>query len=114
MNRTLPFGMHNLGCSYAIKINVKLTKKDAVDIAKTFYNQLYVISIERGSYDKDICLHRIEGSIPHKDMAPFIIKLELAKEFRKIAESEAKISGILESQIPVNFPEIPDSLPFEI
>jgi hypothetical protein len=33
MNRTLPFGMHNIGYGYTIKINVKLTKKDAADIA---------------------------------------------------------------------------------
>ena len=117
MNRTLPFGMHNIGYGYTIKINVKLTKKDAADISRTFANQLYVTWIEKGGYDKEICLHRIEGSIPHKDMTAFIIKLELAKEFRKIAESEAKISGILESQIPVNFPEMPDrepDMPFEI
>ena len=113
MNRTLPFGMHNLGYSYAIKINVKLTKKDAADMAQTFNNQLYVTWIEKGGWDKEICLHRIEGSIHHKDMTTFMVKLELAKEFRKIAESEAKISGILEAQIPMSFPEIPDREPEE-
>jgi hypothetical protein len=113
MNRTLPFGMHNIGYGYTIKINVKLTKKDAADIAQEFYGKLYVTWIEKGGYDKEICLHRIEGSIHHKDMTAFMLKLELAKEFRKIAESEAKVSSLLEAQIPVNFPQMPD-MPFEI
>jgi hypothetical protein len=113
MNRTLPFGMHNIGYGYTIKINVKLTKKDAADIAQEFYGKLYVTWIEKGGYDKEICLHRIEGSIHHKDMTAFMLKLELAKEFRKIAESEAKVSSLLEAQIPVNFPQMPD-VPFEI
>jgi hypothetical protein len=113
MNRTLPFGMHNLGYSYAIKLNVKLTKKDAADMAQAYHGQLYVTWIEKGGYDKDICLHRIEGSLKHKDITGFIVKLELAKEFRKIAESESKISSLLEAQIPVNFPQMPD-MPFEI
>jgi hypothetical protein len=113
MNRTLPFGMHNIGYSYAIKINIKLTKRDADDLAKTFFGQLYITYNEKGGYDKDICIHRIEGCIHHKDMTAFMVKLELAKEFRKIAESEAKISSLLEAQIPVNFPQMPD-VPFEI
>ena len=105
--------MHNIGYGYTIKINVKLTKKDAADIAQEFYGKLYVTWIEKGGYDKEICLHRIEGSIHHKDMTAFMLKLELAKEFRKIAESEAKVSSLLEAQIPVNFPQMPD-MPFEI
>lgn len=114
MNRTLPFGIHNIGYGYAIKINVKLTKKDAEDIAKTFYDKLYVTWNEKGGHAKNICIHRIEGCIHHKDITAFMVKLELAKEFRKIAECEAKISIILEAQFPMNFPEIPDSIPFEI
>jgi hypothetical protein len=113
MNRNLPFGMHNIGYSYAIKINIKLTKRDADDLAKAFFGQLYITYNEKGGYDKDICIHRIEGCIHHKDMTAFMVKLELAKEFRKIAESEAKISSLLEAQIPVNFPQMPD-VPFEI
>lgn len=114
MNRTLPFGMHNIGFGYTIKINVKLTKKDAADIAQAFFDKLYVTYNEKGGYDKEICIHRIEGAINHRDMTAFMVKLQLAKEFCKIAESEAKISDILESQIPVNFPETPDSVPFQI
>jgi hypothetical protein len=113
MNRTLPFGMHNIGYGYTIKINVKLTKKDAADMAQEFHGKLYVTWIEKNGYDKEICMHRIEGSIHHRDMTAFMVKLELAKEFRKIAESEAKISSLLEAQIPVNFPQMPD-VPFEI
>ena len=113
MNRNLPFGMHNIGYSYAIKLNVKLTKKDAADIAQAYNGQLYLTWIEKGGWDKDICLHRIEGCIAHKDLHGFIMKLQLAKEFRKIAECEKNISFILESQIPMTFPEMPDREPEE-
>ncbi len=117
MNRTLPFGTHAIGYSYVIKINVKLAKKDADQLRDAFHNQLCIRWNEKDGYDKDICLHRIEGSISHKDMSAFMMKLELAKEFCKIAQSEAKISAILESQIPMYFPEMPDrepDVPFEI
>jgi len=117
MNRSLPFGTHAIGYSYVIKINVKLTMKDAAELAQSFPNQLYIMFNEKGGYNKDICLYRIEGSIRHEEMSSFMVKLDLAKEFCKIAQSEAKISSILESQIPMYFPEIPDrepDVPFEI
>jgi hypothetical protein len=113
MNRTLPFGTHNIGYLYVIKINVKLAKKDAEELAKAFHNQLFVSSNEKGGWAKDICLHRIEGAIRYDDMATFMVKLQLAKEFCKIAQSEKVISDILESQIPMTFPEMPDREPEE-
>jgi hypothetical protein len=105
MNRNLPFGMHNIGYSYVIKINVKLTKKDAEELQKHFHMQLWVTTNEKNSYEKDICLHRIEGTIPSKDMHTFMMKFELAKEFTKIAKSEQRISELMENQIPVSLPE---------
>lgn len=113
MNRSLPFGTHAIGYSYVVKINVKLTKKDAAELAQSFPNQLYITFNEKDGYDKDICLHRIEGAILHKDMSSFMVKLDLAKEFCKIAQCETKISAILESQIPMYFPEMFDREPEE-
>jgi hypothetical protein len=109
MNRNLPFGMHNIGYSYVIKLNVKLTKKDAEELQKHFHRQLWITHNEKNSYDKDICLHRIEGSIPSGDIQTFIMKLNLAKEFTKIFISEAKIADWLEVQIPHTLPEFGDS-----
>jgi hypothetical protein len=120
MNRNLPFGMHNIGYSYVIKLNVKLTKKDAEELQKHFHMQLWITPNEKHSYDKDICLHRIEGSIPSRDIQTFIMKLSLAKEFTKIFISEAKIADWLEVQIPHTLPEFgyphveepePDAIP---
>lgn len=105
MNRNLPFGMHNIGYSYVIKLNVKLTKRDAEELQKHFYRQLWVTTNEKNSYEKDVCIHRIEGSISSNDINAFIAKLNLAKEFTKIFISEAKIAELLEVQIPLTLPE---------
>lgn len=109
MNRNLPFGMHNIGYSYVIKLNVKLTKKDAEELQKHYRMQLWVTPNEKHSYDKAICLHRIEGSIPSRDINTFITKLNLAKEFTKIFISESKIADLLEVQIPPTVREFDNS-----
>jgi hypothetical protein len=109
MNRNLPFGMHNIGYSYVIKLNVKLTKKDAEELQKHYHMHLWITPNEKHSYDKAICLHRIEGSIPSRDIQTFIMKLSLAKEFTKIFISESKIADWLEVQIPHTLPEFGDS-----
>ena len=109
MNKNLPFGMHNIGYSYVIKLNVKLRKYDANELQKYFFRQLWVTPNEKHSYDKDVCIHRIEGSIPSRDINAFITKLNLAKEFTKIFISEAKIADLLEVQIPHTLPEFGNS-----
>ena len=105
LNRTLPFGMHSVGRGYTIKINVKLTKKDAEDLSYAFPT-LWLCCNERGGYDKDIALFRIEGYIFSKDMSAFTLKYELAKEFTKIAKSEQRVSELMELQIPVTMSEM--------
>lgn len=104
MNRSLPFGMHSFGRGHAIKINIKLTKKDAEELSYAFPT-LWLCCNERNGYEKNIALFRIEGYIPSKDMQDFMVKYTLAKEFTKIAKAEQNISDLLESQIPVALPE---------
>ena len=120
MNKNLPFGIHNIGYGYVIKLNVKLTKRDAEELQKHYHMQLWVTPNEKRSYEKDVCIHRIEGSISSNDINTFIAKLNLAKEFTKIFISEAKIADWLEVQIPHTLPEFgyspveerePDELP---
>ncbi len=104
MNRNLPFGMHGVGRGHIIKINIKLSKKDADDLSRSFPT-LWICCNERNGYEKNIALFRIEGYIQSKDMHDFMIKYTLAKEFTKIAKAEQSISDLLESQIPVALPE---------
>lgn len=117
MNRSLPFGIHNIGYHYTIKINLKLTVKAANELYGKFPDHISVLSNEKGAYTKQVHLHRIEGIIHHSQLRNFKFHYELAKKFTKLHIVETEIGEILESSVPLKLPEfkpepITDGPPF--
>ena len=61
MNKTIPFGTHNIGSYLIIKLNMNLTFEDAEKIRNKFGFTVLPTSRKRAQ------LHRVEGVVSHKD-----------------------------------------------
>lgn len=87
MNKTIPFGTHNIGSYVIIKLNMNLTFEDAEKIRKQFGFTVLPTSRKRAQ------LHRIEGVVSWRnDNTAFLLNKFF--EFKKECKVNAQIEKL--------------------
>lgn len=87
MNKTIPFGTHNIGYHFIIKLNMNLTFEDAEKIRKQFGFTVLPTSRKRAQ------LHRIEGVVSWRDDNTVFL-LHKFFEFKKECKVNAQIEKL--------------------